>query len=235
MSTIFYRTRLNKEMKRFGKFSKDIVRSLNQNGHNIQMVFDPQRGNCVSAIQGHDTIIFIAHGNDDVIYHRYSKRQGKIQPLISHLLIRQQHQPTLSLLYNKKVIAISCRTARILGDSACTHAGCRVFLGFYNQIHLDKLRVARSESSEYYHFLLRCYKQTFKKVLEMAILNKWTFEKLAAVLKIELEKNAMAEAKKYIEVRSEYYRGIILSHAILAITNVAANIRVFGDSQELVG
>jgi len=225
MSVVIYRNMLNAEMKRFGEFSKTIANNLKHNNIETSIIFDDKKYRCLSNIQNHNTIIFIAHGSADTIYHKYDHKYDNHQPLIN--------KENASVLKDKKVIAISCGTAKILGPYACTYAGCKVYLGFLHKIHFNK-KNEKPCSKKYREFLTICYKNCFAEIIEKAILEKWNFSKLALILKLKLNKTVVERAQLISKSKPMYYRYHGFDQAILAVTNVADNINVFGNDREIV-
>lgn len=225
MSVSFYRNILNQEMKKFGKFTKKISENLMSDNIKTDIIFDARKGYCLKAMQKYDTIVIVSHGSANEIYHKFDRRFYNHQVLFN--------QENLHLMENKKIIAISCGTARNLGDNACIKGGCKAFLGFYNKIHFDKKSKERA-SKQYHVFIVDCYKEALTKVLESSIKNNWTFGKLKEVLKIELRQTVMRRALHIQSTRPRYYIKHGLNQAILAVMDVANNIHVFGDENEKV-
>lgn len=225
MSIGIYRNILNREMKRFGKFGKNIVTNLNGNNIEAELIFTPKLNNCLTKIRKHETIVFITHGSAENIYHKFDLKNSQHQVLIG--------KNNISILKGKKVIAISCGTARVLGENACKHAGCITYFGFYNKIHLDKLN-GNEPSLKYRMFISQCYKDTFEDVLQMALENKWTFSKLKIVMERELKKTVVSRAKLVNEEYPRYYKSHEYEQSILAVSNVASNIYLYGDEKEKV-
>lgn len=220
MSVTIYRNILNQEMKSFGKFGKKIAEKLK-----LSMIYNAKKELCLEEIIKHDTIIFITHGSAYAIFHSFDHRYERHQILVN--------RENIETLRNKKVIAISCGTARNLGAIACGEYGCKTYLGFYNKIHFDKKNKVPS-SKKYQMFIANCYKDTFNEVLESAIKNSWTFSKLKLVLEIELRKTVTERALNLQQDKPEFYKNVGIDQAILAVSNVADNIGLFGDSQEMV-
>ncbi|MDF2606234.1 MAG: hypothetical protein K0S34_424 [Bacillales bacterium] len=220
MSVGFYRCIKNREMSRFSKFSKRII----EKHKDTDVIYNPNRGRCITKINLYDTLVIIAHGGSDVIYHKYDHKNYSHQPLIN--------KDSIQLLRGKKVIALSCLTARELGPYACETGGCKVYLGFYNKIHFDKKD--RSATIEYRKFIKECYKEAFKNVIDRAIENNWDFSKISVVLEIELKKTVMKRVENIRQYRMKFYEKHDLDKAIFAVTNVASNIRIFGDSKEKI-
>lgn len=240
MSVLIYRNILNNEIKSLAKIGKIIHEDLEPKGINISTIYDPRKKNCLDEMKNHDTIIFITHGSDDTMFHRYvhTKNSHKHhQSLINSSSINALEPDILDAIKGKKIVSISCRTARDLGPTACLKGGCKVYLGFYTNIRFDKLLTRKTGgvlSVEFNRFMLKCYKKAFSFVLEEAILNGWTFSKLEKVMSIELRR-VVASSGDEIIISDRYYNKLISGQAILAITNVSENIRVFGDSSEIVG
>jgi hypothetical protein len=220
MTVTIYRNILNQEMKNFGKFSKKLAENLQ-----ISLVFNPHKKLCLDEMVNHDTLIFISHGSAHEIYHRFDHQTNRHQILVN--------RDNVKVLNDKKVIAISCGTARDLGLIACKDYGCKTYLGFFNKIHFDK-KNKMPASKKYHLFVTSCYKDTFYSVLENAIKNSWTFAKLKVVLEIELKKKVTERALEINKSKPEYYKNIGIDQAILAVSNVANNIGLYGDCQEKV-
>lgn len=220
MTVTIYRNILNQEMKSFGKFSKKLAENLE-----ISLVYNSHKKLCLDEMANHDTLIFISHGSAHEIFHRFDHRFDRHQILVN--------RDNVKVLSDKKVIAISCGTARDLGSIACNNFGCKAYLGFFNKIHFDKKN--RMPASKKYHlFVTNCYKDTFYTVLENAIKNSWTFAKLKAVLEIELKKTVTERALELKHSKPDFYKNVGIDQAILAVSNVANNIGLFGDFQEKV-
>lgn len=225
MSIAFYRNMLNKEIKNFAKFSKDIVCKFFESEKNVAMIYDAKKDFCLLEIEKYDTLVFISHGSKNEIYHRFDFKNKNHQVLLN--------QSNINILNNKKVIAISCGTARELGPIACEEGNCKVYLGFYNKIHFDKLNKI-NPSKKYHNFVSHCYKDTFRNVIEQAITNEWTFGKTKEVLKIELRKVVTSRALAIKKERPRYFKNNGLEQAILAVIDVANNTYIFGDQNEKV-
>ncbi|KAB0442317.1 hypothetical protein [Lysinibacillus fusiformis] len=225
MTVGIYRNRLNQEIKRFGKFGKKIVESLNEKGITTELIFNPKVTKCILELKKHDTIVIISHGSADSIYHKFDGNKMNHQVLIN--------ESNLDILNEKKVIAISCGTARELGELACTSAGCKTYLGFYNKIHFNK-KNGNEPSLKYHMFISECYKDSFKEVLEMAIENNWTFNKLKLVMERELKKTVVERATNVREKHPRYYFAHEFDQSIIAVSDVANNIHLFGDKNEKV-
>lgn len=228
MTIGFYRNILNQEIKNFAKFSKKIVNKVNKMeipGFEIGLIYNAKKEYCLKEIEKYDTVIFISHGSAKEIYHKYDFKEKKHQILLE--------ESNIDLIKDKKVIAISCGTARELGPIACQIGACKVYLGFYNKIHFDKQNKSKA-SKKYYRFVGECYKDTFEYVIEQAIINEWTFEKTKEVLKIELRRNVTHRALTIKKTRPLYYKNNGLDQAILAVVDVANNTIVYGDSSEKV-
>jgi hypothetical protein len=220
MSVMFYRNILNKEMKSFGKFSKKIAEKLGAN-----IVYSANKSKCISELKKHNTIIFISHGSANEIFHRYYHGSETHQILVN--------RENINILDEKKVIAISCGTGKNLGKMACDESNCKVYLGFFNKIHFDK-KNKQPTTKKYTIFVKDCYKDTFSSVLENAITNSWTFEKLKLVLEIELKKNVGTRALELGRKSPKLYQQIGIDQAILAVSNVAENICLYGDVKEKI-
>lgn len=236
MSIAILRNKLNKEIKRFGKFSKTIAQDMNSRNIPVDVIFEQKKSICLSKIKKYDTIVIITHGNDDVLYHKYDFKLGHHQDLINSKLINNSVE-LQNTFKNKKIIAISCRTARVLGPAMCHNGCCKAYLGFYNQIHFDKYNNRNNGyriSKEYCDLVNSCYKEVFTSVIEQAIVNRWSFNKLKNVLEIELKQKIINKSISFDCVKSSYYRKDIVGQAIIAVTDVANNIMVFGDSTEIV-
>ncbi|PCN43181.1 hypothetical protein B9C88_17170 [Brevibacillus laterosporus] len=225
MAIAFYRNILNAEMKNFGRFSKRVTETLVREGQEVNVIFDPKKDYCLEQIKKHETIIIISHGSADTIFHKYDHSNEMHQILLN--------RDNIGILQDKKVIAISCGTARILGSDACQIGGCRAYLGFFNKIHFDKLNKKKA-SRKYYIFVADCYKDVFAKIIEQAIRNEWTFDKLQEVLSIELRKTVTERALSIQKDRPQYFKNHGLDQAVLAVSNVAANMMVFGDVEEKI-
>ncbi|OQD35997.1 hypothetical protein B1K97_00455 [Bacillus toyonensis] len=191
----------------------------------MDIIYSAHKSYCLNEIQKYDTIIIVSHGGPDAIYHKYDFKNSRHQILLN--------KDNLGILKDRKIIAISCATARELGREACKSGGCKAFLGFYNKIHFDKLN-KEIASRKYRFFVWECYKDTFAQVIEEAIKNNWTFGKLKEVLNIELRRAVTARALEIKRKKPKFYKSHGLDQAILAVTDVSNNINVFGDEQEKV-
>ncbi|GAA0759028.1 hypothetical protein [Clostridium sartagoforme] len=233
MSVIIYRNRLNEEMKRFGKFSNEIDMNLQKYGIKINITFSDIKEECLKEIKNYDTIIIITHGSKDTLYHKYDHNYGNHQPLISVNEILNENVDVLNAIANKKIIAISCGTTQALAGIACNQGKCKTYLGFKHKIHLDKQN-KKKPSNRYHEFLICCYKEVFSSVIEKAIREKWKFSKLALVLKLELKRTVLNKAEELSKRGSSFYRNHGIDQAIIAISNVADNIEIYGDKSQIV-
>lgn len=238
MTVAFCRNKVNKEVKKIGKFSKEVVLRLKSQGIRADIVYEDKRDTCLNLFKDYGTLIIIAHGDENTIYHKYHVDWSRRQPLLNTELINKDNQ-MMDGIKDKKIIAISCRTARNLGKVLCNEGGCKAYLGFNNSIHFDKLinrqnPSKRAISGDYHLLLTECYDEVFSFVFEKAISKNWTFSKTKEVLFRELKRVVTNKAISYDKVKSEYYRKIITTQAIIAITNVAENIELFGDAQEVI-
>ena len=107
MSVLIYRPRLTKNIKRFGRFSKEIKSRLTNKGIIVDVVNDAKKSICLQQMRNHETIIIIGHGDDGVIYHRLHRQMTKKQSLISKYDIVQKNTNVLSAIRGKKIIAIA--------------------------------------------------------------------------------------------------------------------------------
>ncbi|MBP2002390.1 hypothetical protein J2Z69_003463 [Paenibacillus shirakamiensis] len=227
MSISIYRNVLNSEMKRFGKFGKRLAEELEGKGFSIKLVFNPIKRVCLSEMLEADTLIFITHGSATEIFHRFDHGKTNHQILLD--------KKNIECLRDKKVIAISCGTARNLGDEAYKNGeGCKVYLGFANKIHFTKLN-KKEASAKYHVFIGDCYKDTFQYVIKEAILNNWTFTKIKLALETELMRTVTSRALEIQKARPQLYTNHGIGQAILAVSNVANNIKIFGNGNELIG
>lgn len=227
MSVSIYRNILNGEMKRFGKFGKRIVDNLSVKGISINLVYNPQKQICINEMNKSDTLIFISHGSANAIFHRYCFGKKLDQILFD--------VNNISQLKGKKVIAISCGTARILGDVACQSTnGCKVYLGFLNRIHFSK-KNKKPSSAKYHNFIISCYKDTFEQTIQDAIEYNWSFQKLKLVLEMELKRNIALRTQEFKDRNYSQYNNLGIGQSIFAVMNVANNIVLFGDGQQKVG
>ncbi|MGE4214579.1 MAG: hypothetical protein AB7E42_07390 [Anaerotignaceae bacterium] len=233
MSVIIYRNRLNEEMKRFGSFSKTITKNLDNYGIKVSIIFNDIKEKCLKEMQDHDTIIIITHGSKNALYHRYDNSYGNHQTLISANEILNKDVDVLNAIADKKIIAISCATTQELAEIACNQGKCKTYLGFKHKIHVDKQN-KKTPSSRYHDFLIKCYKEAFSRVLEKAIKENWKFSKFALVLEIELKKTVVKNAQDFPERGINFYKNHGIDQAIIAISNVAENIEIFGDKSQLI-
>jgi hypothetical protein len=233
LSVAIYRNRLNDEMKRFGKFSDDIYNHLLKKGIKINVIFNDLKTECLKEIKNHDTVIIVTHGSKDALYHRYDYKYGMHQSLISINEILNNNIDVLSVLKDKKIIAIACGTTQGLAQVACNNGHCKTYLGFKHKIHFDKLN-KKDASDRYHEFLIHCYKEVFSNVIEKSIEEQWKFSKFAMVLKLELRKNVTNKAKQLADRRPNFYKNHGVDQAVIAIGNVANDIEIFGDSTQLI-
>ncbi len=233
MAVAIYRNRLNEEMKRFGKFSIDIKNELTKKGKDVQIIFSDSKNKCLQEIGKYETVIIITHGSKDALYHKYDHKYANHQILIGKREILNNNQDVLSALKDKKIIAISCGTTQELAKIACEVGKCKTYLGFKHKIHFDKLN-KQNVSDRYHEFLIHCYKDVFSKVIEQAIYEKWKFSKFAMVLRAELNKTVSNRAQQLAMRRPTFYKNHGVDQAIIAVSNVATNIEIFGDPSELI-
>jgi hypothetical protein len=226
MTILIYRNRLNGDIRRFSRISKGIASGITVTSVTIND--DTKKNNFLSKIVDHDTIIIFSHGSYDQIYHRFNSGDAtKIQTLLN--------VENMDYLIDKKVIAISCGTAKTLGLHS-TLSGCKVFLGFKGKIHYGIQGQGRSPSNYYRQFLKDCYKYAFETVIQEAVQSNWTFGKLQKVLGITLNKQVTLKLKELRENRGERY---IIKHkfdmAIIAVSKVVSNLTLHGNKNEVVG
>lgn len=225
MSVAIYRNRLNGEMKRFGKFAKRIIAYVDKNNSNkIQLIFDTKKTNCLLKMQQNDTLIFISHGSADSIYHKYDHSLEEKHQILINI-------DNANILEGKKVIAISCGTAKELGNYACTEVGCKVYFGFLHKIHFDK-KNKKPVSKNYLDFVRTCYKDCFSEILEKAISESWSFTKLRLLLKLKLQQTVLTRAENIEKIKPVYYRYHGIDQAILAVSNVGAHMIIYGNENE---
>lgn len=226
MSISIYRNILNREMKRFGRFGKIIVEEVGLHGISIKLVYNAIKEVCLKEMLDSETLIIISHGSSNSIYHRLG--HGKMD---DQILLEKKN---LRHLKGKKIIAISCGTARNLGPEAYNSGeGCKVYLGFLNKIHFTKKNNIPA-SIKYHVFIGDCYKEVFHFVIREAILNNWNFEKIKAVMEIELMRTVTSKAIKIQNEKPLFYRNHGIGQAILAVSNVANNIKLFGNGKERI-
>ncbi|MGT2949982.1 hypothetical protein BU202_01490 [Streptococcus cuniculi] len=225
MAVVFFRNQLDANMKRFGKFSKNIVQRLSTS-HNVRMVYSSRKIDYISSLNPRDTFVIISHGSSKEIYHRFKKSGVSHQNLLDTVI------PPRSA---GKIIAVSCGTARDLGPKYVQNGLCKAYLGFSTKLHFDKKQSQYKFVSPYYSRELKeIYKSVFEKVLTQAILNKWTFEKTARVMKFELRKLAMQRLQKIKREYPHYYQVKEISQILVAVASVANGIKVLGNSNETV-
>lgn len=128
MAVVFFRNQLDSNMKRFGKFSKNIVERFPR-GQKVKIVYSPKKIDYILSLTPKDTFVIIAHGSSKEIYHRF----------IKHGAIHQNLLDTVTLPSSAgKIIAISCGTARELGPAYVERGICKAYLGFSTKLHFDK-------------------------------------------------------------------------------------------------
>lgn len=223
MSVILYRNMLNQEMKTFGKFLKHIYEDCTKKDIPLKYIYSSHVQEYIGEINQGDTIIIVAHGSEEAIFHRYDHK------------FTQKHQyllksDNLEMLNENKIVAVSCGCARKLGPESVAQGKCKVFLGFMNSIHFDK-KNGKHVSEYYENYVKKIYKSVFFDILELAIIENWTFHKLAKVLSWELRRSVTELSKKELELNGKHaYFGRGIDQAILAINDVAANVKVFGEN-----
>lgn len=226
MSINIYRNRLNQEMKSFGKFTKYIYEECSSKGNDVQFIYSDKVQDYKNSIKENCTMIIVAHGSEESIFHKYDHDFKNHQYFLK--------SDSLNCLNKNKIIAISCGCARKLGPKSVESGACTVFLGFYNSIHFDKIN--KKPLCHFYEpFLKSIYKNVFLRVLSKAINEQWTFEKLSKVLEWELKKEIGQASNDQMKQRGKiayFDRGI--DQAILAVSNVASSIRLFGNVYETV-
>lgn len=213
-------------MKSFGGFLKSIQGICNSNGITTSTVYSQKKIHYLESFNSNDTCIIVAHGSPDSIYHRFDHNYHRHQILID--------LNNLNNLNGGKIIAISCACARKLGPESVTSGNCKVFLGFMNAIHFDKKDKNKRVCKYYEQYIKEIYKAVFYKVLTSAVLGNWTFEKLADRLEWELKREAMINAKAEREKNERAYIGRGINETIVAVTDVASSIRVFGDGSQTI-
>ncbi|EGO7742550.1 hypothetical protein FMI95_002182, partial [Enterococcus faecalis] len=178
----------------------------------------------IDEIKQGDTIIIVAHGSEEAIFHRYDHTNS----VENHQYLLKSNE--LDVLNDNKIIAVSCGCARKLGPESVSQGKCKVFLGFMNSIHFDK-KNGKHVSKYYENYVKTIYKGVFLEIIERAIIENWTFQKLGNVLSWELRKSVTEMSKKELEVSGTHaYFGRGIDQAILAINDVAANIKIFGEA-----
>lgn len=226
MTVAMYRNRLNAEMKRFGNFTKRISNDLTALGIQSYIVFDDNKYRCLAQMKLYDTLIFVSHGRADTIYHKYDHINENHQPLIN--------LDNCDILSEKKVIAISCGTAKKLGNYACNKGHCKVYLGFFHKIHFDKVN-KKKPSKKYIAFLTICYKECFSETIERAIVERWSFNKFKLFLKQKLQETVVNRANALSMSKPKFYKYHGIDQAVLAVMNVSDNIIIYGNPSEIVG
>jgi hypothetical protein len=226
MSVLIYRNMLNGDMRRFSRISRKIVNG-NQ-GLRVTVNYEPKKIKFLYDIETHDTIIIFSHGSYDSIYHRFNTSDTtKIQTLIDN--------SNMDVLIDKKVIAISCGSAKSLGILAIAY-GCKAYLGFKGRIHYGIKGTHKVPSNKYHQFLKRCYKDTFEEIITEAIKFNWTFGKLEIVLGIALNNRVITELQKLLEERGvKYYYKYKFDMSVVAVAKVVDNIVLHGSKQVTVG
>lgn len=226
MAIVFFRNQLDANMKRFGKFSKRIVKNLSPK-HPVSVIYSPKKVHYISQLNSNNTFIIISHGSEKEIFHRFIEFDA------------DNHQILLDLINPPsnagKIIAISCGTARVLGPEYVKRKLCKAYLGFSTKLHFDKKQSKYQFVSPYYSRELKeIYKSVFEKVLSKAISKSWTFEKTARVMAFELKQTAMRRVDYIKKTYPHYYEVKEINQIIVAITSVANGIKVLGNPYETV-
>lgn len=227
MSVYIFRNKLNQEMRTFGSFTNNIVSEAKDTGIDVDVVFSPFKDDYLENFHSGNTYIIISHGSYSGIYHKYDR---------SYI---PQHQVLVDInnlgrLQQTKIIAISCGTAKILGPQSVSQGGCESFLGFVNAIHFDK-KDKQCDVCKYYTLYIReLYKRVFSKVLSKAVIEKWTFKKLARVLEWELKQEAVKSAENEKRKGKHAYFGRGIEQSIFAVTSSAASIKIFGNGNATI-
>lgn len=225
MTVLLFRNYLNREMKRFGKFLKRIEQSRDSSDENdFRLIFSPYVKDYYQALKENDTIIVVAHGSHDALFHKYDFKNKNHQILFDG--------NNLDLLSNNKIIAFSCGTATSLGKLATSGKHCEVYLGLKHRLHFDK-KNGNNCSGEYHQYLVNLYSKVFEEITTQAIENKWSFKKFERVLSLELRSTVM-KTSDVLKKSDSFYHIDSKVQAILAVTNVAANIDILGNENACV-
>ncbi|EGO6562143.1 hypothetical protein GZ789_002317, partial [Enterococcus faecalis] len=109
MGIILYRNMLNQEMKTFGKFLKQIYEDCIKKDIHLKYVYSSHVQKYIDEIKQGDTIIIVAHGSEEAIFHRYDHTNS----VENHQYLLKSNE--LDVLNDNKIIAVSCGCARKLG------------------------------------------------------------------------------------------------------------------------
>lgn len=221
MGVMLFRNKKDDNMKRFGKFLKYI--SEKSAKQNLRLISSSDRNEYLKNIDENGTNIFVCHGSADSLYHRYHCKNPEVLIDIS------------TSLKMGKVIAISCGTGKNLGKVLVNNKCCSVYLGFKSKLHFDKKESKFDYISPYYsQYLKELYKEVFEEVLIKAIDNSWIFEKIARVLEWELRRKSVLKAQFKKEKYPHFYEVREINQTVVAATNVAKNIVVYGNGKEKI-
>lgn len=225
MGVIFFRNKLDANMKRFGKFSKRIVHKLSAK-YSVKVIYSSKKSKYIASLNSNDTFVIISHGSSKQIYHRFIKYGANHQNLLDIT------NPPCNA---GNIIAISCGTARELGPKYVESGICKAYLGFSTKLHFDKKNSKSSFVSPYYSRELKeIYKSVFEKVLLEAISNSWSFGKTARVMDYELRKTAIQRVLNVKQKYPHYYIAKEIVQILVAVTSVSNGIVVLGDTNQKV-
>lgn len=227
MSIYINRPMLNSNLKGFSRFLKKF-----ESYPNTKVMLTPLVSDVHSQIPNYDTLIFLNHGSKSKMYHKYdinNKRRSQI--LID--------STNIDLLSDKKVFAISCKTANVLGPLAIKN-NCKVYLGISDFIEFEPKNLKINthikgesrdiERSDYYmKFLEGKYKKIFFDGLNKAIKRKEDFK----WLHMYCEKK-FSEASKLEGIDRELKFRASLTTIKSTLRNLSQSFVLLGDEKQKV-
>ncbi len=217
MSVLLYRNICDKDMNSFFSIP-NIIHTKKSDGLKIELFSNRVKKLMIDKIPLFDTLIFVTHGDKENLYHSYENDD----PLIS--------LENIDLLNKKKVIAISCATANILGKVAC-EGQCLVYLGMKYNIHRNIKNNVRDTTTNFVNLIDNIYKNAFSHVLLLALEDNYTFSKLKTIMEIELNKEVYKQNQIEKEKNLRQYNLCKLNFTIEAVTNVVDNIIIHGNEK----
>lgn len=216
MSILIYKNNSDKDLKRLFSIPDEVNKSVSEvditifNGRNKDRFYEQ--------LSRFTTVIFVTHGDPNNIYHSLFDDDKLIE------------LGNIQLLDSKKVISISCCTAKELGKSACNNE-CLVFLGMRHKLHMDIQDKNIIPEIHYINFVETIYKDVFSKCLVEAINKDFTFNKLKNMLEIELSREVQRKSDELKSCKARLYETNKIQYSIPAVLHVVNNILVHGNDQ----
>jgi len=201
----------------------EIADLLQSSFMDIDLISLRKCDNALNRLKEYETLIFFTHGSPTTLYHSFNDQIALIN----------SEDDTIKILNNKKVIAISCSTASVLGKKACEEE-CIVYLGMNKRLHFDILQDGENieGTKNYQDFLKNIYYNAFSTALIIGFNNNVSFEKLKNIMKIELDKEVYKQNETIKQKNQRNYQLNKFQFSLNAVLHVSENIVVHGDSSQ---